>query len=192
MRSPELSAVFLDRDGVINEDRDDYVKSIRELKVFEFAPRAIRMLNDAGWPVFVVSNQQAVAKGLMTTSELAAIDAEIAARIEAEGGRINGFYYCPHHASERCDCRKPRPGLLLRAAREHNIDLGSSVMVGDSERDIQAGREVGCTTILVLTGAITEVLADNLSCKPDAVTSNLLTASELIVRGISGCPRAVR
>jgi len=171
-----MRAVFLDRDGVINQDRDDYVKNVDELKVYPFVPEAIKCLNDAGWPVFVVSNQQGVAKGLISEDDLGGMQKEISRQVESAGGHITSFYYCKHLASEKCACRKPQPGLILKAAKEHGIDLGGSVMVGDTERDIIAGKSAGCKTVLVLTGKLTREDAVNLSCKPDFVADNLAQA----------------
>jgi D-glycero-D-manno-heptose 1,7-bisphosphate phosphatase len=175
-----LKAVFLDRDGVINADRDDYVKNTAELRVYPFAPAAIRRLNDAGWTVFVVSNQQGVAKGVIAESDLLAIEREIERRVEEAGGRISGFYYCRHLASDNCSCRKPEPGLILRAAQSHGIDLSASVLVGDSERDIVAGNSAGCKTVLVLTGKFDRDSAERLSSKPDFVANDLGDAAVYI------------
>ena len=174
-------AVFLDRDGVINEDRDDYVKRVDELKVFSFVPAAIRRVNDAGFEVIVVSNQQGVARGLISEADLQAIQAEIARLVDEAGGRIAGFYYCRHLSSEHCPCRKPRPGMLLKAAEEHGLDLSRSVMIGDSEKDAVAGREAGCKTVLVLTGSLTARGAAEIDCKPDYVAQDLREASEYVV-----------
>lgn len=176
-----MRAVFLDRDGVINADRDDYVKNVDELRIYEFAPTAIRKLNDAGRSVFIISNQQGVAKGIIAEDDLLAIQREISRRVEDAGGRIAGFYYCKHLASDGCACRKPQPGLILAAAKEHGIELSESVMVGDSERDIAAGRAAGCKTILVLTGKLTRADAEHISCKPDMVADTLAEAVESIV-----------
>lgn len=176
-----MKAVFLDRDGVINEDRDDYVKNVGELKIYSFAPESIRRLNDADLPVFVVSNQQGVAKGLIAERDLQAIEGEITRQVEASGGRISAFYYCRHFASDDCPCRKPRPGLLLEAAKEHGIDLTGSIMVGDSERDVMAGKAAGCGTVLLLSGHASGRDVDDLAPKPDHVASDLSEATEYIV-----------
>jgi D-glycero-D-manno-heptose 1,7-bisphosphate phosphatase len=178
-----VKAVFLDRDGVINADRDDYVKNTDELRILRFAPEAIRQLADAGWKVLVVSNQQGVGKGVISEQNLLAIEREIVEQVEQAGGRIEGFYYCRHLASEDCSCRKPRPGLILRAARKHGIDLGASVVVGDAERDIIAGKAAGCKTVLVLTGKLSRPEADHIACKPDLVADTLAEAAQLIVAG---------
>jgi len=176
-----MKAVFLDRDGVINEDRDDYVKNTGELKVYPFTPEAVRRLNDAGFTVFVVSNQQGVAKGLISEDDLLGIQNEITCRVESAGGRISQFYYCKHMAADKCGCRKPEAGMLFDAAEEHNIELNRSFMIGDSERDIQAGKTAGCRTVLVLTGKITPVGAEQLSCRPDHVADNLSEAVDWVI-----------
>ena len=176
-----VKAVFLDRDGVINADRDDYVKNTDELRVFPYAPEAIRRLADRGWTVFVISNQQGVAKGIISEDDLGAIEREIVKQVEQAGGRIAGFYYCRHLASDNCSCRKPEPGLILRAAKKHGVDLGASVVVGDAERDIIAGKSAGCKTVLVLTGKLSRRQADHIACRPDFVADTLAEAAELIV-----------
>lgn len=175
-----MRAVFLDRDGVINSDRDDYVKSIDELRVYPFAPEAVRRVNEAGWPVFVISNQQAIAKGLISEDGLLGIEREIARRVEEAGGKVTAFHYCKHLASDLCKCRKPQPGLILQAAEEHGIDPAASIMVGDAERDIIAGKSAGCRTILVLTGKLTREEAERIPCKPDYVANTLADAAEII------------
>lgn len=176
-----MKAVFLDRDGVINEDRDDYVKNTHELKIFPRVPDSVRKLNDAGFAVFVISNQQGVAKGLIAEMDVYAIQNEIARRVEAVGGRIAGFYYCMHMASEKCSCRKPQPGMILRAAREHDIDLGESYMIGDSEKDIVAGKSAGCGTVLVLTGHTKQHEAPALESQPDHLAEGLGEAVEWVL-----------
>ncbi len=177
-----MKAVFLDRDGVINADRDDYVKNTRELVIYPFAPAAIRALNEAGWPVFVISNQQGVAKGIIRDEDLLAIQSEITRQVRDGGGTISAFYYCKHLATDNCDCRKPRAGLLLQAAEEHHIDLESSVMVGDTDRDIAAGKAAGCRTILVLTGKLRREDAAHFNSRPDMIAQDLAEAAELIRR----------
>lgn len=176
-----MKTVFLDRDGVINEDRDDYVKGVQELKIFPFVPQSIRRLNDAGLQIFVISNQQGVAKGLFTKDDLNAMQKEINRQVEGVGGKITEYYFCTHLASDGCSCRKPKPGLLNKAANEYSVDFSQSVMVGDSERDIIAGKSVGCKTVLVLTGKLTRQDADYMACKPNYVADNLSDAADYII-----------
>ncbi len=174
-------AVFLDRDGVINEDRDDYVKSLRELRVFPYVPEAVRKLNDAGFEVIVISNQQCVAKGLVSPEDLLAIQDEITRQVNEVGGRIAGFYYCTHMASDGCTCRKPEPGLILQAAREHGIELENSFMVGDNGKDIVAGSTAGCRTVAVLTGTLTRESIHASPRAPDFVAEDLTDAVRWII-----------
>jgi D-glycero-D-manno-heptose 1,7-bisphosphate phosphatase len=147
-----LRAIFLDRDGVICENRIDHVKSWQE---FEFLPGVkenLASLSRLGWPIIVVTNQAAIGRGLMTTETLEDIHQRMVAEIAAYGGRIDRIIYCPHHPEDECACRKPQPGMLLQAAAEMNLDLTRSYLIGDAATDIQAGQQVGCHNILVLTG----------------------------------------
>lgn len=176
-----MRAVLLDRDGVINEDRDDYVKNVGELKVFPQVPETVKRLNDAGYLVVVISNQQGVAKGLISESDLQGIENEIRRQVEAAGGKISGFYYCKHFSSDGCSCRKPKTGMLNQAAKEHGIDLSQSFMVGDTEKDMLAGKSAGCTTVLVLTGHVTPAMLPNITAKPDHVARNLTDAADFIL-----------
>lgn len=178
-------AVFLDRDGVINEDRDDYVRSASQLKVFPDAPAAIRRLNEAGLRVFVVSNQQGVAKGLFTEQNLLDMRREIDRQVSAAGGEISDYYYCTHLDGTGCGCRKPDPGMLRLAADEHEIALDGSFMVGDSARDIAAGHAVGCRTILVLTGRLTRADADVMMPGPEFVAEGIGQAADYIIRAVT-------
>ena len=144
-------AVFLDRDGVLNERPapHEYVTSRDAFRWLPGAAGAVGRIAAAGLPVFVVSNQRGVARGLVSTATLTALESEIQGALEHHGAHITAFYYCPHALEDGCDCRKPSPGLLLRAAREHGVALSESVMVGDSESDVEAGRAAGCATIRI-------------------------------------------
>lgn len=148
-------AVFLDRDGVLNVYLPgDYVKTPGELRLIPGVAQAVRKFNQADLPVFIISNQQGVAKGLMTPEDLHRVDEALKINLaESAGAYVEQSYYCPHASSAGCDCRKPQAGLLLRAAREHNLDLSASVFIGDTETDAQAARAAGVGLfILVLTG----------------------------------------
>ena len=144
-------AVFLDRDGVLNRKapEGDYVKNPGELELLPGAGGAVARLRAAGLAVVVVSNQRGVARGLMDARDLAAVTEALVTRLESAGGAPDAFYYCTHDEHEGCPCRKPRPGLLLRAASEQDLELGASWMVGDRETDVLAGRAAGCRTVLV-------------------------------------------
>jgi D-glycero-D-manno-heptose 1,7-bisphosphate phosphatase len=145
-------AIFLDRDGVINQNRADHVKSCEE---FEFVPGAlegIRSLTETGLPIFIITNQAAISRNLMTAEALESIHECMLKEITKAGGVITRIYHCPHDTHEDCNCRKPKPGMLLRAANDFGIDLRHSFLVGDAWTDISAGLEVGAHSILVLTG----------------------------------------
>lgn len=147
-------AVFLDRDGVLNVYLPgDYVKTPDELVLIPGVGEAVKQLNDLDLPVYLISNQQGVAKRLMTDDDLAAVNAKLVAGVRDAGGRIEQSYYCTHHKDDACSCRKPGAGMLLCAAEDHNLDLTASVFVGDTETDSQAARAAGVGKfILVLSG----------------------------------------
>src|SRR5208282_2376662 len=141
-------AAFLDRDGVINRKAPEgqYVTRWVDMELLPGAREAIRLLNDAGFIVVVVSNQRCVAKGLITAEELESMHARMCREFHDAGATIDAVYYCPHDNQPPCGCRKPQPGMLFHAARVHNLLLSGSWMIGDSERDVQAGRNAGCNT----------------------------------------------
>jgi len=140
-------AVFLDRDGVINENRIDYVKNTNELKIFDFVGSAITELKSMGFLVVVVTNQSAINRGLTTEKLVNEIHDEIQKYLKNYETVIDRFYFCPHKPNEKCNCRKPRPGLLQKAILEIGIEPNKSWMIGDNDSDITAGIEVGCQTI---------------------------------------------
>jgi D-glycero-D-manno-heptose 1,7-bisphosphate phosphatase len=146
------NAIFLDRDGVINRDRRDYVKSWEE---FEFLPgvlEALRLLAPGPHRIIVVSNQSAIGRGLVSSEAVDEIHDRMVEAVRAGGGRIDAVYYCPHSPEADCPCRKPRPGLLLRAARELDIDLPGSWLIGDDLRDLESAVAAGVRPVLVRTG----------------------------------------
>lgn len=145
-------AIFLDRDGVINENRPDHVRSWEQVRFLPGVFDALRRLARSEYVVVVVTNQSAVGRGLMAAEVLHAINAGIVERICAEGGRIDAVYTCPHTPEAGCDCRKPKPGMLLAAAREHQLDLASSFLVGDAVTDVEAALSAGCQPVMVRTG----------------------------------------
>ena len=151
-------AVFLDRDGTLIEEAGHHSRP-DQVRILPEAIEAVRRINQEGRPAVVITNQSAVARGLISEEELAALHESIRQAFGREGARLAAFYYCPHHPEAGrgsytgpCQCRKPRPGLLLRAARELGLDLAASHMVGDALRDVEAGRRAGCRTVLVKTG----------------------------------------
>ena len=188
-------AVFVDRDGVINRmfyqpefGILDSPANPDQFELFPGAGEAIAELNGLGLLVIVVSNQPGIAKGKFTPALLEAIEQKMIANIEAAGGKLDAAYYCLHHPDAvlaeyraRCECRKPAPGLLLRAAREWNIDLTSSYMIGDGVPDIVAGRAAGATTLFVNARKCynCEALANH-AAWPDYLVSDLNEAATLI------------
>jgi D-glycero-D-manno-heptose 1,7-bisphosphate phosphatase len=179
-----VRAVFLDRDGVINLNRANHVKSWEEFEFLPGAIQAIVRLSRAGLALFVVTNQAVVNRGMVARELVEWINARMEQVIETHGGKITAVAYCPHRPDEQCRCRKPRPGLLLRLATTHQIDLRSSVVIGDAVSDIEAGQAVGCSTILVLTGRGRDQLALAHATSRDGfiVADDLSAAAELVLQ----------
>lgn len=174
-------AVFLDRDGVINRKAPEgsYVKNWHE---FEFLPgvvEAISELREAGFLVMVVTNQRGVARGVMTEEDLTTIHARMEEELRGGRAALDGVYFCPHDIDDGCSCRKPRPGLLFRAARQHDIDLSQSWMVGDSQVDIQAGLSAGCRTVLVQAEGVEGCISNGVT--PDERAVSLHDAARIIL-----------
>jgi len=188
----QQKAVFLDRDGVLIEDID-LLTLHDQVCVCIGVPEALRALSASGYQLFVVSNQAVVARGLATEQEVEDVNSFIGTMLsETSGCRIEHFYYCPHHPEAtlpqyriKCECRKPYPGMLLRAGKEYDISLSESFMIGDRISDIVAGHNAGCTTILVETGRhqAKPIISDamDLTVKPDYVCADLYQASRIIV-----------
>ena len=145
----KLKTVFVDRDGVINQERSDYVKSISELEIYPNVAKNIKLLKDAGFLVVVITNQSAVNRGIITHEMINQIHNSIQDHLKKYGTFLDGFYYCPHTPDENCNCRKPKSGLLEKAILELNIDLNSSWMIGDSDSDIEAADSIGCKAIKI-------------------------------------------
>jgi D-glycero-D-manno-heptose 1,7-bisphosphate phosphatase len=182
-------AVFLDRDGTLIEE-SGYLDRLDRLTLYPFAVDAVRLLNRAGWPVVVISNQSGIGRGLIRESFVEEAHAHIADRLRAGGARIDAFFYCPHHPEAtvpayrtRCDCRKPAPGMLLAAAGQLDLDLSRSVVVGDRWDDVEAARAAGARAVLVRTG-----YGRNAESVPrpgvaaDVVTDNLVAAAAWILQ----------
>ncbi|MEY2429893.1 MAG: hypothetical protein QOJ40_2778 [Verrucomicrobiota bacterium] len=152
-------AVFLDRDGVLVEDVEQLTNA-NQIRILPGVPRALSLLRQSGFRLVVISNQAVVARGVATEQQVRELQGQVERLIEREGGpSLDGFYFCPHHPKATlpayradCECRKPQPGMLLRAAKELGLNLPSSFMVGDRITDIIAGARAGCRTVLVQTG----------------------------------------
>lgn len=143
--------VILDRDGVLNEDSDAYIKTPEEWIPLPGSARAVARLNSAGHKVVVATNQSGLARGYFDAETLAAIHGKMHRHLAGQGAHLDGVYVCPHGPNDGCDCRKPLPGLIDQIIRDHG-DVTHAPMVGDSLRDLQAGAERGCRPVLVLTG----------------------------------------
>lgn len=147
-----MKLVILDRDGVINFDSEQFIKSPAEWKPIPGSLEAIAKLNHAGYRVVIASNQSGVGRGLFDMGALNAINDKMYRALAQVGGRIDALFYCPHAAETNCECRKPKPGMFLDIAQRFNVDLSDVPSVGDSLRDLQAAAAVGALPILVLTG----------------------------------------
>jgi D-glycero-D-manno-heptose 1,7-bisphosphate phosphatase len=173
-----VRVAFLDRDGVLNKDRPDYIKNEDELEVFPFAREAVATLRRAGWLVYVVSNQSVVGRGLSSFADVEATTAKLVRLV----GPFDGIFYCYHTPEDGCGCRKPEPGLLLRGleAAAETGPLEECWMVGDSGRDAEAGVRAGCRTAVVLTGRLTAEEAQALDPPADVVVADVLEAARLL------------
>jgi len=181
-------AIFLDRDGVINEEVDQLCK-VENLKIYNFAAKAIKKINEIGDLAIIISNQPMIAKGFMTENDLNGIHKKIETELGKKGAKIDAIYYCPHHPDIgfpgeipelkiKCNCRKPEIGLFLKAKKDFNIDLKNSYSIGDKTSDILAGKRAGCKTILVKTGYGGKDKLFN--AKPDFVAKNLSEVIKII------------
>jgi histidinol-phosphate phosphatase family protein len=181
-------AVFLDRDGVINVEGGDYIDRPEDLHVLPGALEAIAALSRRGWPVVVFTNQSGVGRGFMTAGALESIHAYLRCEVARAGGELTAVYACTHMPDAGCDCRKPRPGMLIEAAREHDLDLPRSFAVGDSPRDIAAAKSAGATAVLVLSGHTSRYdPADFPAPQPDYVFPDLAAfAAWLLEQGTEG------
>jgi D-glycero-D-manno-heptose 1,7-bisphosphate phosphatase len=187
-------AVFLDRDGVLIEDVH-LLTRLEQIRILDGVPAALQKLKRAGFQLIVVTNQTVVARGLATEDEVRQMNRDIKQLLVNEGApAIDGWYFCPHHPQatltayrQDCDCRKPEAGMLLRAAREHHLNLQTSFAVGDRITDIIAGAKAGCRTILVQTGKhleapIETARAVDIETQPDYNCADLTAAVNLILR----------
>ncbi|MCP5105107.1 MAG: HAD family hydrolase [bacterium] len=181
-------AFFLDRDGTIIEERG-YICRLSQSEIFPFAYEAIRLMNESGFKVIGISNQSGVARGICTEEQVKTIHREITGALAKQGAIVDRFYYCPFHPEgvvpeyrQTSHLRKPAPGMILQAAKEFNIDLSQSYMIGDDPRDIETGKNAGCRTVLVLTGkgGETSELLEKKGIRPDLTAENILEAARMI------------
>ncbi len=187
---PGRPAVFIDRDGCLTEEVG-YVNHVSRIHLLPRSAAAVRKLNEAGLPAVVVTNQAGIAKAYFTEDVLEAVNREACRQLAEGDARLDGLYVCTHHPDEGeppfradCDCRKPRPGLLVRASRDLDLDLGASVVIGDKMSDVATARAVGATGVLVLTGygrGEWEHRRHLWTDKPDHVADDLLDAVEWVL-----------
>jgi D-glycero-D-manno-heptose 1,7-bisphosphate phosphatase len=188
-----LQALFLDRDGVINRERADYVKSWDEMELLPNVLDALRRLAQLPIPIAVLTNQSAIGRGVVSAAQVEAIHLRLARLVAANGGRIDAFFVCPHHPQDGCACRKPKPGLLYRASQFFQVELAQTLFVGDALTDYQAACAAHCRAQLVSSGrqgaalhtllpnpANTLILPD-LSAVADEIVKSFSSYKQLVV-----------
>ncbi|MCF7885831.1 MAG: D-glycero-beta-D-manno-heptose 1,7-bisphosphate 7-phosphatase [Candidatus Marinimicrobia bacterium] len=175
-------AIFLDRDGTLNYDSENYVKSIAEFKIFKNTPEAIRIFSQSGYLVIIITNQSGISRDYFSKKELQHMHDKLKSAVKSEGGRIDAIYYCPHHPDDNCDCRKPGLANVRKAIKRFDIDQSNSYFIGDSKKDITTGAKAGCRTILVRTGIKNYRPEDIIKWKfkPDHIMDDILTAAKMI------------
>ncbi|OGX01323.1 MAG: hypothetical protein A3I73_00240 [Omnitrophica bacterium RIFCSPLOWO2_02_FULL_45_16] len=183
-----MKAVFIDRDGVINKDPVGWTQYnyVTEWKDFHFIPgalEALKILKKKGIKVIVASNQGGVNKGYYTREKLNEINNLMLEEIKKRGGEIEEVFYCIHRDEDNCDCRKPKPGMLETAAKKYGIDPKTAYFIGDAEKDVIAGKKIGCKTVLVLSGKTSLKSIENWPEKPDYVFNDLLGAVKRLTSG---------
>lgn len=179
-----IPAIFLDRDGVIIQNRDTYVRAWSDVEFLPNALQALARLAASHYSIVLVTNQSVVGRGIISLQKATEINARVVENILQAGGRIDGVFMCPHAPDDHCDCRKPRPGLLNQAAQLLSIDLSRSIMIGDALTDIQAGKNAGVEiAILVRTGRgeVQRELPQATALQPFIICEDLSTAVKTIL-----------
>lgn len=179
-----ITTVFIDRDGVINHDSPDYIKSVDEFHFLPKSPEAFSLLKTHNLSAMVITNQSIIGRGWASEEGLAAIFDKMTRGIEHAGGKVDDIFFCPHTPDDGCSCRKPKPGLIDNACRTHGVNPATSVMIGDSAKDILCGKAAGCAaTILVRTGNGEKALAalTEKSSPPDHVADTLFDAVRWVI-----------
>ena len=190
MEHARNKAVFIDRDGTLNVEKD-YLYKISDFEFVPGAPDAVRLLNEHGFKVIVISNQSGIARGFYTPNDVHLLHDHIQRELRKEKAHIDAFFYCPHHPEgaieefrKDCECRKPKPGMILKAVEKFKLDLEDCFVVGDHLSDVKLKAELPIKAILVLTGhgqkALTELTTKNI--QPDMIVENLLEAAKKIIR----------
>lgn len=185
----KFDCIFLDRDGVINRERADYVKSWDELELLPGSLEALVHLAALDIPVIIITNQSAIGRGVVDVKTVEAIHERLIKLIQQNGGRIDDVFFCPHSPDEACKCRKPKPGMLLLAANKYQLNLNRCIFIGDSITDFQAAQTAGCNSILVKSGRqadridslVEAFLHANRGADRPEIVDNLLAAVERIL-----------
>jgi D-glycero-D-manno-heptose 1,7-bisphosphate phosphatase len=172
-----IKLIFLDRDGVLNENREDYVKSFNEMKILPGVKEALKILKENDYKIIVISNQSAVGRGIISEDTVKGINERLNQELD---GSIDDFFYCPHKPEDGCSCRKPKTKLILDAAEKYGIDPKGKWLIGDNTSDIELGKNAGCKTILVKTGLGKNTITEN-KVEPDRIAEDLLSAVKWIV-----------
>lgn len=174
-----IKAIFLDRDGTINEEpSDEMVDSIGKVKILPNTLAALKLIKNTNFKIFIVTNQIAIGLGRLTLKEFHQINKYIVSQLRKDGINIKKTYFCPHRPEDNCNCRKPKTGMIEEANKNHKISLPESYVIGDRETDVMMGKSVGCKTILVKTGI--DTYTKNVA--PDYVAKDLLDAIKFILR----------
>lgn len=176
-----MPLIILDRDGVINYESNEYIKSPEEWVAIPGSLQAIAALNQAGFKVVIATNQSGVARGLFDVSMLEKIHAKLHAEVNAAGGVIEDIFFCPHHPNDNCFCRKPQPGLFWQIREKYAVNLAEVFFVGDSISDIQVAKSVGCKPLLVLTGNGQKTLASFAEALHIPAFKNLTGVAEFVI-----------
>jgi D-glycero-D-manno-heptose 1,7-bisphosphate phosphatase len=175
MQSTKL--VILGRDGILNVYREDHVKAPEEWAPIPDALDAVARLNHSGWHVVVATNQSGIGRGMIDMASVNAVHARMNQALLTQGGRLDAVFFCPHTAEDRCDCRKPLPGLMIEIGRRYGVDLKQVPMVGDTLRDLVAARAAGCEPHLVLTGRSSALTEEDLRQQLQQVPGTTVHAS---------------
>ncbi len=190
INSKNHKVVFLDRDGVINHNIDEHVKSLEEFYFYEYSIKSIRKLYEAGFLIFIISNQRIIQDQNIPEKNIISIFEYLCKTTDINGGKITNYYYCPHskypeqNGKIPCSCRKPKPGLLLKAANDYNLNLENCYLIGDQISDIQAGKAVQCYSILVKTGLGQKHIERKSTwpVQPDEILNDLQEATNFIIK----------
>lgn len=180
-----MPLIILDRDGVINYDSDEYIKSPDEWHAIPGSLEAIAQLNRAGYQVVIVTNQSGVARGFYDLETLDKIHEKMQEELAEVGGYIEEIFFCPHHPDEHCNCRKPKPGLLHKIREKYGVELSESYFIGDTLTDMQVAAEVNCKPILLMTGKGKRTLEKNPELASLQCFDDLASAVHFILKGVS-------